>query len=167
MKVQVPSCFASILIATLALLSAPGACLAKTSVSKHGQVVLLQNDQVKVEYDLANGTYSAWSRKNKSLNLTGATLQVNEFSSDAAGLSRTWESASVKDELGTGRTLLVNASGPGQPDLLLEIALYDGRSFLALSGGVKNTLGQSLRVKEINPVHHAKVFDGVRPKSGL
>ena len=62
---------------------------------------------------------------------------------------------------------MIKASGPGQPDLILEIALYDDRSFLALSGGVKNTLGQSIRVKEINPVHHAKAFDGVSPKSDL
>jgi len=151
----------------LALLSTPGVCRAETSVVKNGNVVVLQNDQVKVEYDLASGVYSAFSRKDKSSNIAGACLRVDEFSSDAAGLTRTWESAPVKDELGTGRKLVIKASGPGKPDLILEIALYDDRSFLSLSGGVKNTLSQSIRVKEINPVHHAKAFDGVSPKSDL
>jgi hypothetical protein len=159
--------FAAILIAALALLSASNLCFAKASVTRHGNVVVLQNAQVKVEYDLASGTYSARSRKDKSSNLVGACLRINEFSSDAAGLTRTWESAPVEDELGRGRKLLIKSTGPGQPDLILEIALYDDRSCLALSGGVKNTLGQSIRVKEINPVHHARAFDGVSPKSDL
>ena len=162
-----PRRLAAGLIAALALLPAHNACRAETSVVKDGSVVALQNDLVSVEYNLANGTYSTWSRKDKSSNLTGASLHVNEFSSDTAGLVRTWESAAVKDELGAGRKLLIKTSGPGQPDLLLEITMYDDQSFLALAGGLKNTLGQSIRVKEINPVHHAKEFDGVSPKSDL
>ena len=167
MKDHAPLRLAAILIAAVALLPAPNVCLAKTSVVKHGNVVVLQNDRVKVEYDLANGTYAARSRADKSSNLTGAGLRINEFSSDVPGLTRTWESVPVEDELGRGRKLLVKAVGPGQPDLILEITLYDDRSFLVLSGGLKNTLGQSISVKEINPVQHAKAFAGVSPKSDL
>ena len=153
-----------------ALVMASAACdagSAETSVLKRGNVVVLQNARVTVGYNLANGTYSARSRKDKSSNLVGACLRVNEFTSDAAGLTRTWDTAPIQDELGTGRKLLVNASGPGQPDLVLEIALYDDRDFLALGGGIKNTLGQSISVKEIAPVHHAKAFAGVGPKSNV
>ena len=167
MKDHAPLRFAVILIAAVALLPAPNVCLAKTSVAKHGSSVVLQNDLVRVEYDLASGTYSARSRKDKASNLVGACLRVNEFTSEAAGLTRTWESAPVEDELGRGRKLLIKTAGPGQPDLILEIALYDDRSCLALAAGLKNTLGQSLSVKEINPIHHAKAFDGVSPKSDL
>jgi hypothetical protein len=156
--------FAVILPTALTLLSAPESSLARTSVGQHGDVVVLQNEHVRIEYNLANGTYSARGRKDKSSNLTGACLQVDEFSSETSGLSRTWKSVPFKDDLGTGKKLMVQASGAGTPDLILEIALYDNRSFLALSGGLKNTLGQSIRVKEINPVHHAKAFDGVSPK---
>jgi hypothetical protein len=167
MKNYAPHRFTASLIAALALLPVPGVCLAKTSVVQHGNVVMLQNDQVKVEYDLTTGTYSAYSRKEKTSNIAGACLQIDEFAANAAGLTRTWESAPVKDDLGTGRKLLITASGRGMPDLILEIALYDDRTFLTLNGGVKNTLGQSIRVKEINPIHLAKAFDGVRPKSDL
>ena len=155
------------LIATLTLLSSAHICRAETSAVKDDNLVVLQNARVRVEYDLASGTYSARSRKDKSSNLVGACLRINEFASDAAGLTRTWESAPIEDELGRGRKLLVKATGPGQPDLILEIALYDDRSFLTLSGGIKNTLGQSLSVKEINPLHLAKAFDGVSGKADL
>ncbi len=43
----------------------------------------------------------------------------------------------------------------------------EDRCFLALAAGVKNTLGQGIRVKEIDPAHHARAFDGVGPKSDL
>ena len=167
MKNHTPPRFAAIFIAALALQSAPGVILAKTSVVKHGSSVVLQNDLVRVEYDLATGTYSARSRKDKSANLVGACLRVNEFTSDVPGLTRTWESAPVEDELGRGRKLRIKVTGPGQPELVLEIAVYDDRSFLVLGGGIRNTLGQSLRVKEINPVSHAKAFETVNPKLDL
>jgi hypothetical protein len=161
-----PRC-AAFFIATLATQSTPTVCLARTSVVAHGSVVTLQNDLVKVEYNLATGTYCAWSRKDKLANLAGACLRIDEFSSDAAGLVRTWESAKIQDELGTGRKLTIKAAGPGRPELILEIALYDDRSFLALCGGLKNSLGQNLRVKEIAPAHQAKAFDGLSARSDL
>ncbi|MCX6877933.1 MAG: hypothetical protein NTW21_29580 [Verrucomicrobia bacterium] len=162
-----PCRLSAFLGAALALLSVSNTSRAATSAIKDGNVVVLQNEQMRVAYDLASGTYSACSRTDKSSNITGACLRIDEFSSDAAGLTRTWESARITDELGTGQKLLIKASGPGKPDLLLEIALYDDRSFLALCGGLKNTLGQSLSVKEINPLHLAKAFDGVSGKADL
>ena len=152
---------------SLLLLLLPDACLARPSVSRDGTVVRLQNEQVTVQYDLATGTYSAYSRTDKTANIVGACLQINEFSSAASGLTRTWESASITDELGRGKKLVIHISGLGQPELVLEIALYEDKSFLALSGGIKNTSSQSIRVKEINPVYHAKAFDGAIPKSDL
>jgi hypothetical protein len=54
-----PLRLAAILVAALALHSAPSVGLAKTSVGKHGNSVVLQNDLVRGDYDLASGTYSA------------------------------------------------------------------------------------------------------------
>ena len=64
----------------------------------------------------------------------------------------------VTDSLGTGRTLAVECTKPGQPTLLLEITLYDGKSFLALRAGMVNTTKQSLRVKEFYPLTAARAF---------
>jgi len=46
----------------------------------------------------------------------------------------------------------------GAADLLLEIALYDGRNFLALRSGVVNTATQPLRVKAFYPLTAARAF---------
>ena len=162
-----PRRLSAVLVTALALLSAPAVCLATTTVAKDGTTVVLQNALVKVEYDLSTGTYSAYSRTDQTANLTGACLRIDEFSSAAAGLTRTWESVKIKDELGSGRKLVVHAAGPGKPELRLEIVLYNDRSFLALCGGLKNTLGQSIMVKEIEPTYRAKAFVGVSPKADL
>jgi hypothetical protein len=167
MKDHTPRGLVACLCAAVALLSISNACRAATTAVKKGDKVVLQNKQVTVEYDLTKGTYCASSRKDKTLNIVGACLRIDEFSADAAGLTHTWESTPVKDELGTGRKLWVKATGPGKPELQLEIVVYDGRNFLALCGGLKNTLGQSLSVKEINPLHQAKAFDGVSGKTDL
>lgn len=161
-----PCAIAAGLFAT-ALLATSSVCRAATTAVKEGDKVVLQNEHVRVTYDLANGTYRASSRKDETSNIVGARLRIDDFATDAAGLTRTWESAPVTDELGTGRKLLVKAIGLGQPELQLEIVLYDGRSFLALCGGLKNTLGQRLSVKEIDPLHLAKAFDGASGKAEL
>jgi hypothetical protein len=164
MKDLAPRGVATCLSAAMALLSASSACRA---AAKEVDTVVLENDQVRVEYDLTKGTYSASSRNDKTANIVGACLRINEFAADAAGLAHSWEIVPVKDELGTGRRLVVKVNGPGRPELILGIALYDKCSFLALSSGLKNTLGQSISVKEINPLHHAKAFDGVSGKADL
>ncbi len=64
----------------------------------------------------------------------------------------------ISDSLGTGRTLAVECAKAGQPTLLLEITLYDGKSFLALCAGMVNDTTQSLRVKNLYPLTAARAF---------
>ena len=168
MNYRTPRGLAAYLGAAAALLAATNACLcAATTAVKDGDKVLLQNELVKVEYDLTKGTYCASSRSDNTSNFVGACLRIDGFAADAAGLTHTWESTPVKDELGSGRKLTVKTSGAGQPELQLEIVVYDGRGFLALCGGLKNTLAQGLRVKEIEPTCHAKAFAGGGAKAEL
>ena len=136
-------------------------------MAKQGDSVVLQNGLVKVEYELSKGTYTATGCQDKSSNLIGAALQINDYTSDADGLTRTYQNAAVNDELGAGQKVTVTTSGNGRPDLILELSLYDGKSFIVLNGGVKNTLEQPLVITTINPVLHAKAFDGVSGKTDL
>ncbi len=141
--------------------------MAQTTVSRQGNSVVLQNAKVKIEYDLSKGTYSAYSRKDKTSNIVGATLQINDYTSDAEGLIRTCNDTDVNDDLGSGRKLTVTTSGKGNPELILEISLYDGKSFIVLNGGLKNTIVHDISIKTINPVYQALAFDGISPKTDL
>ena len=59
MKNHTPPLLGHILIVALVMHSALGVSHAKSSVSKQGNSIVLQNDLVRGDYDLASGTYSA------------------------------------------------------------------------------------------------------------
>ena len=160
-------CFAKYILAIFLILSLSCRSFAQTSVSRHRSAVVLQNGLVKIVYDLSKGTYSAYSLKDKTSNLIGATLQINDYTSDSEGLARTCESIAVNDELGSGQKLTVTSSGKGDPELILELTLYDGKNFIVLNGGLKNTIVHDISIKTINPVYHAIAFDGISPKADL
>lgn len=160
-------CFAKYSLAIFLILSLSCRSFAQTSVSRHGSAVVLQNGLVKIVYDLSKGIYSAYSLKDKTSNLIGATLQINDYTSDSEGLTRTCESIAVNDELGSGQKLTVTSSGKGDPELILELTLYDGKNFIVLNGGLKNTIVHDISIKTINPVYHAIAFDGISPKADL
>lgn len=145
---------------------------AQTTVFKQYNKVVLTNELVKIEYDLAKGTYSAYSLKDRNTNLVGATLRIDKYSSDTYGLKREWKSSDINDELGNGKKITVSCHGKMVPTLILELSIYDGKSFIVLNGGVKHTLtnirignGNSLIVKDINPLMNACFFDGVKNKT--
>ena len=164
---QIVHCPAKFILAIFLMLSMPFWSWAQTSVSRRGNAVVLQNGLVKIEYNLSKGTYSAYSLKDKTSNLIGPTLQINDYTSDSEGLTRTCQSNAINDELGSGQKLTVTSSGKGDPDLILELSLYDGKSFVVMNGGLKNTIIHDINIKTINPVYHAIAFDGISPKTDL
>jgi hypothetical protein len=116
-KDHIPRGLAASLCAAVALLTSSNGCrAAATTAVKEGDKVVLQNEQVRVEYDLTKGTYGASSRNDKTSNIVGACLRIDGFATNAEGLTHTWESTPVKDELGTGCKLLVKTNGPGKPE---------------------------------------------------
>ncbi len=56
--------------------------MAQTNFARNGNAVVLQNELVKIEYDLSKGTWSAYNRKDKTSNIIGAALQINDYASD-------------------------------------------------------------------------------------
>ena len=130
---QIVHCPAKFILAIFLMLSMPFWSWAQTSVSRRGNAVVLQNGLVKIEYNLSKGTYSVYSLKDKTSNLIGPTLQINDYTSDSEGLTRTCQSNAINDELGSGQKLTVTSSGKGDPDLILELSLYDGKSFVVMN----------------------------------
>ena len=166
-KGHIAKYIAIFIMAALLVLPISNRSWAQTSVSRQENTAVLQNELVKIEYDLNKGTYSAYSRKDKTSNIVGAALQINDYTSDAEGLTRTYENTAVNDEIGSGRKLTVTTSGKGNPELILELSLYDGKSFIVLNGRLKNTIVHDISIKTINPVYHSVAFDGISPKTDL
>jgi len=136
----------------------------EVSVAAQGSVVTIENARVSVRCDLAKGTFLALDKADGSTALAGAFARVNDLSSAAEGLKHAWKTFAVNDRLGAGKTLEVTSARAGQPSIISQITLYEGKGFLSLAGGIDNVTGKPLRVKEISLSLGAAPFPDLNPK---
>jgi hypothetical protein len=122
---------------------------------------ILENAIVRVEFDLAAGTYRASDKHDGSSGFRAGCIQVEGWASNQKGTTCLASERPIADSLGSGRTMTIECNRPGQPTLLLEITLYNGKSFLILRAGTVNTTKESLRVKNLYPLTAARAFSEV------
>lgn len=138
-------------------------CLAATSpqITQTGSVVTLQNERVRLEFDLAAGTYSLFNQGEAHAAISKAKLKINDWTSDAAGVERTWKQRSVKDTSGKGLALDLRFKSPKAPELLFTFALYEQQDYFSVSGGLVNSTKEIVRIKDIHVLADGVVYDGV------
>ena len=131
-------------------LMAISAGLAQTpQIKQSGNVVALQNERVRFEFDLSLGTYSIFNQEDHTATVSHALLKINEWSSDELGLDISWEQRPVADPSGKGLALDLKFEAEDHPDLLFTFILYENHGFISAAGGLSNTTGEPVRVKEI------------------
>lgn len=135
---------------------------APVTVERAANSATVSNGNLRVTFDTTNGTWSAEALPGGAKLLTGAASRVNDWSSAAPGASHQTEVSETRDRLGTGRTLLVHSSAPGQPVLLSSCTLYEDSACIVLGGGVRNVLGNEIRVMEFSPLSGASLFPEAR-----
>lgn len=118
----------------------------------------IANPKLRVVFDTTLGTWGAEALTDGTKLVTGAVSRVNGWSSAAPGARHQVDLLEIRDNLGTGRTLLVRSSAPGQPELLSRITLYDDSDCIVLGCGVRNDLGNDIRVMEFSPLAGASLF---------
>ncbi len=150
-----------LIVALTSLLAA--ACLAAPTpqITQTGSVVTLQNDRVRLEFDLAHGTYQIFNQGDTHPALSQVRLKINDWSSDAVGVERTWKQRSVKDTNGKGLALDLSFKSPSAPELQFSFALYEGQDFFSASGGLVNSTKEIVRIKDIHVLADGVVYDGV------
>ncbi len=129
-------------------------------VRRAGDTVTIENNSVRVEYNLLKGLYSAIDKRDTSTRITGIYSRVNNVASNSPGFEHTWKKSDVIDELGKGKKLTIVSSSPEQPSLILEITLYEDKEFIVLAGGIENTTSKAIQVKQIVPVANGHAFEG-------
>ena len=155
----------AILVASTTFASPP------VTVTRHGSSASIQNGLVRVDYDLARGTFSLIDERHGGLKVVGARSRWGSDTSDDARMRRTSDSRSIQDALGSGMALRIACRRKGGPSYLLDLALYKGSGRIVLECGVKNG-GTPLRVLEFQPlaggrlisahgIDQAKTLDGV------
>ena len=129
--------------------------------SQSGNVVTLQNERVRLDFDLASGTYSLFHQGEAHAVISKAKLKINDWASDAAGVERTWKQRSLKDTSGKGLALELSFKSPTSPELQFTFALYGQQEFFSASGGILNSGKEPVRIKDIYVLADGVVYDGV------
>ncbi|MCX6872378.1 MAG: hypothetical protein NTW21_01000 [Verrucomicrobia bacterium] len=132
------------------------------TVEHAADAATISNGNLRVTFDTTRGTWCADALSDGTKLIAGAVSRVNDWSSAAPGASHQVESLETRDKLGTGRTLMVRSSVPGQPVLHLGITLYEDATCIVLGGGVRNVLNNEIRVMEFSPLSAARLFPDAR-----
>ncbi len=129
-------------------------------ISQTGSIVSLENDSVKIEYDLSGGTFSLYDKVKEMACVSGAFSKWNDFSSLSPEFKHTWRKKSVETGFGKGLVLEITSSGENRPKLITRFMLHENQPFLALSCGLANTTGDTLQLKQLKPIAGGKAFEG-------
>ena len=141
----------------------PSGLLADVLISHQGNAVSISNHYIKLEYDLDKGNYNVYNNTNGKKVIQNAYYQIKSHvsftSSLESGYSHSWQEETVNDELGVGKKLIIESTNKENPNLLLEITLYDGKTFMVLNAGVENQMAYPFYLNEMNPIK-STVFEG-------
>jgi len=143
-------------------LALQAAAPAPVQVRQQARVVTIENSLVRVEFDLAKGTYHAADRKQERVIIADAATKIGGFSS--VGATNTFVAEPLSDALGLGQSVLITSAVAGGPKLLLRISLYEASEFIALAAGLENTTDKVIQLKEIAPLD-GKAFAGFDTQS--
>lgn len=157
-------------------------------VYSYGSRVTLQNNRLRITFDMKTGAYSAWSLPERRLFIHNAYAQIGPTpyapaptsgapaltTSTAARAATTppramtsltgcrfsYAFSEFDDRLGSGRKLRLRGKRAQGPDLLVEFSLYDRQGFFTVRAGVLNTTSHSLRLREFYPLRAECAHEG-------
>lgn len=138
--------------------------------------VSVENELLRVIFDLETGRYTVVDLKTGEVLLRDAGAHLGPWDLGAAGpvVQRTAELVDVADQLGRGRTLRVTTEiaddsrrwrteiqpRAGRVDVELSLTLYNGLGFLVMGMGVRNRTGRAIRLQEFSPLASAVLWPG-------
>jgi hypothetical protein len=130
-------------------------------ITKSGNVVALENDRVRLDFDLSLGTYSVFNQSEAHPVISKAGLRIDGWHSDAAGLDRSWTERPVTDAFGKGLALDLSIKSRTSPELLFSFVLHEGQDFISASAGIFNSGTQPVRIKNIHVLADGAVYECV------
>jgi hypothetical protein len=148
-------------VSLLALIPAASLAAPSPRITQAENVVALENNRVRLEFDLSRGTYRIFEQGEPRPVISDASLMINEWSSDDAGFERSWKQRKVKDQLGEGLALDLSFRSKDAPELLFSFALCEDHDFLTATGGIVNTGKEPVRVRDIRVMADGAVYQGV------
>ena len=137
--------------------------------------VSIENKLIRVSYDLAKGTYSAFDKTKNIMLMEDASSRFSileegtklpvDYSSK--GLLNNYTIEPIADMLGMGQSILITSTPKKGLKLINRITVYKDFGFFALAGGVENNSSNVIQLKEFRPMDKATFFKGADLKSNF
>jgi hypothetical protein len=116
--------------------------ISQVNIQEEDNKVFIENNWIKIYYDLVTGTLSAINKNSGVESLSDCYCEINSIygtiRTTDTGYERSWEKESVNDLLGKGEKLILYHTKRDIPTLIYEITIYEDESFIVLNAGVKN-----------------------------
>ena len=123
----------------------------KISESKT-KIVTIKSKKLTVDFDLNNGTYSIGDAKGTKL-IKNAYYKMLEFKSNDKIVKHKWEQGVVKDNVGSGKSLIIKSNIENQTEMMLQFIIYENKDFVVLQPGVDNSKTDfSFRLMDFHPM---------------
>jgi hypothetical protein len=148
------------IFAILFLTTATWSAAQAPRINANGDIVVLQNDKVRLEFNLATGTYAIFNQGEAAPVISHAKTGINEWFSDAPDMKRSWQQREITDALGKGLALDLTFQSAAAPELRFSFVLHEGRDFLSASGGIRNTTDEIIRIKDIHVLADGILYQG-------
>jgi len=114
-------------------------------------IAIIENQFVQVDFNLQNGEYTAYDKRDGKACISNASFKINNYSSND-GYTFTCVAEELNDELGIGKKLIFTGTKANEISLIFEIALYETESFISLNSGLINKNSSEMRVMEFHPL---------------
>ena len=140
-----PSIRAEVSFASLGDVAIPD----KTEISTFGDnFAMIQNDMVRVIYNLESGRYSAYDQESGLPYILNAYTQVNDETS-IDGYTFHMEEVAEEDTIKTMRLI---GTKEGENGIVLDVTLEDHCGEIILTAGIVNTTGEGVKLMQMYPL---------------
>lgn len=130
------------------------------TVDEQDDVLCIENEYVKVLFDLKDGLYRAESKNDGAVIIEEARVAVDGHCSGKAGMEYTWSSEEIADEIGNGRMAKIICRESTGDEILLGIILYEGEAFISLRCGFKNAGDRPVQIQKMAPLSNGQAYRG-------
>ncbi len=122
----------------------------------------LENEAVRLTFDLQTGTYSVYDKAAGVEALYEACGRVNDWTTQEADELRT---GFLKAK--GGKTLRITSQKAGCPELFFDYTLLPGVDYVLMHAGVRNTTDSLVRVHTYSPLSGGRLFRGKYLREGF
>ena len=125
-------------------------------ISEKKHIVSIENDGLRIEYDLLSGYYKCIDKKNQLVCVDSAYAQINKLKTTDEQTERTWESFDKQNE----SSLLITNTNKNNESLLLKFTLRKDAPYVLFAVGINNQSNDTLFIREISPLAGGEIFKG-------